>query len=407
MDQWEHWAERLLVTPPHRWMCSTNCVPPFPRASTEVSVYHPSLLELASDAIYGLSMAPCPPQYDGTLQHQHYPPPLGGCVDPGHPTDVELTWQELMSLAELQGLDADADNSGDPTFYGSSPHLPLADPYRFPPAPPPAWQAPAPAYEGGLLLPGFEAGPPPAMAHDPCASLLLLQPKRPEDPESDSGLSLDSSPATGSPAAGEGYGCPEAWGSGPDQAGAAAAAAYPPGFQGRWCRGAPAPARAPCARGAGRDSSSRDERRALALRIPFTAETMVNLPVDDFNELVSRHRLSEPQLALARDIRRRGKNKVAAQNCRQRKLENVARLERELGGLRSERERLTAQREEFDRALRLMERRMAELCQRVFSGLRDPQGRPYSPDEFALEQTAEGGVFLIPRGPGGAADGGN
>ncbi|XP_030626122.1 transcription factor NF-E2 45 kDa subunit [Chanos chanos] len=74
---------------------------------------------------------------------------------------------------------------------------------------------------------------------------------------------------------------------------------------------------------------SRDERRALALKIPFPLDKIVNLPVDDFNELLTQHTLTDSQLALIRDIRRRGKNKVAAQNCRKRKLENIVHLEDE------------------------------------------------------------------------------
>ena len=83
----------------------------------------------------------------------------------------------------------------------------------------------------------------------------------------------------------------------------------------------------PTARG---EAGSRDERRALAMKIPFPTDKIVNLPVDDFNELLARYPLTESQLALVRDIRRRGKNKVAAQNCRKRKLETIVQLEREL-----------------------------------------------------------------------------
>ncbi|CAI9546414.1 unnamed protein product [Staurois parvus] len=61
---------------------------------------------------------------------------------------------------------------------------------------------------------------------------------------------------------------------------------------------------------------TRDEQRAKALNVPFSVDTIVNLPVDDFNVLMSKHQFNDAQLALIRDIRRRGKNKVAAQNCR-------------------------------------------------------------------------------------------
>lgn len=70
--------------------------------------------------------------------------------------------------------------------------------------------------------------------------------------------------------------------------------------------------------------SNRDERRARAMKIPFSNEKIVNLPVEEFNELLAKHQLSEAQLALVRDIRRRGKNKMAAQNCRKRKLDTIS-----------------------------------------------------------------------------------
>ncbi|MGH0183487.1 UNVERIFIED_CONTAM: hypothetical protein FKN15_012169 [Acipenser sinensis] len=141
---------------------------------------------------------------------------------------------------------------------------------------------------------------------------------------------------------------------------------------------------------------SRDERRALALSIPFPLERIVNLPVDDFNELLARRPLNESQLALVRDIRRRGKNKVAAQNCRKRKLENIAHLEGDLERLRSERERLERERAGCEKGLALMKERLGKLYAEVFGRLRDEQGRPYSSEDYSLQQTSDGSVFLVP-----------
>ncbi|XP_023340030.1 transcription factor NF-E2 45 kDa subunit [Eurytemora carolleeae] len=59
--------------------------------------------------------------------------------------------------------------------------------------------------------------------------------------------------------------------------------------------------------------------------------------MDEFNDLLSRHDLTEEQLNLCRDIRRRGKNKVAAQNCRRRKLDQVEELEKRLKTAREKR----------------------------------------------------------------------
>lgn len=145
---------------------------------------------------------------------------------------------------------------------------------------------------------------------------------------------------------------------------------------------------------------SRDERRAMALKIPFPLDKIVNLPVDDFNELLTQYTLSDAQLALVRDIRRRGKNKVAAQNCRKRKLENIVHLEGELGQLRSQREHLVRERLDYQRRLTVIKCRLSELYTKVFSQLRDEEGHPYSLDDYYLEQTNDDNVVcLLPRNP--------
>eukprot|EP00091_Calanus_sinicus_P023071 TRINITY_DN7613_c0_g1_i3.p1 TRINITY_DN7613_c0_g1~~TRINITY_DN7613_c0_g1_i3.p1 ORF type:complete len:162 (-),score=43.26 TRINITY_DN7613_c0_g1_i3:99-584(-) len=52
--------------------------------------------------------------------------------------------------------------------------------------------------------------------------------------------------------------------------------------------------------------------------------------MDEFNDMLSKEDLTEEQLNICRDIRRRGKNKVAAQNCRKRKLEQIDELQERL-----------------------------------------------------------------------------
>lgn len=142
---------------------------------------------------------------------------------------------------------------------------------------------------------------------------------------------------------------------------------------------------------------SRDERRALTLKIPFSLDKIVNLPVDDFNELLTQFTLNDAQLALIRDIRRRGKNKVAAQNCRKRKLENIVFLEGELGQLKAQKEHLTRERLEFQQNIAIIKCRLSDLYTQVFSQLRDEEGRPYSLDEYSLQQTNDGNIYLVPR----------
>ncbi|MEQ2262855.1 hypothetical protein XENORESO_022160 [Xenotaenia resolanae] len=144
--------------------------------------------------------------------------------------------------------------------------------------------------------------------------------------------------------------------------------------------------------------SSRDERRARAMKIPFSNEKIINLPVEEFNELLAKHHLSEAQLALIRDIRRRGKNKMAAQNCRKRKLETIINLEQGVQDLRRNKARLLKEKMEFIRSIRQLKQKMQSLCQEVFSQLRDEEGRPYPPNEYCLQYGSDGSVLIMPRG---------
>ncbi|XP_031153014.1 nuclear factor erythroid 2-related factor 2a [Sander lucioperca] len=142
---------------------------------------------------------------------------------------------------------------------------------------------------------------------------------------------------------------------------------------------------------------SRDGQRAKALKIPFTVDMIINLPVDDFNEMMSKHQLNEAQLALVRDIRRRGKNKVAAQNCRKRKMENIVGLESNLDSLKDEKARLLEEKSQNITNLKEMKQQLNSLYLEVFSMLRDEKGNSYSPSDYSLQQSTDGNVFLVPR----------
>lgn len=84
----------------------------------------------------------------------------------------------------------------------------------------------------------------------------------------------------------------------------------------------------------------KDDKLAKEAKLPFTVRTLVGLPMDEFNDLLSKNELTEGQLNVCRDIRRRGKNKVAAQNCRQRKLEQIDELQGQLGRAMERRDKL-------------------------------------------------------------------
>jgi segmentation protein cap'n'collar len=92
---------------------------------------------------------------------------------------------------------------------------------------------------------------------------------------------------------------------------------------------------------------SRDEKRAKALGIPISIQDIINLPIDEFNERLAKYELTEVQLSLIRDIRRRGKNKVAAQNCRRRKMDQIIDLQGEVERLYSQKKAFQLQHEQL------------------------------------------------------------
>ncbi|XP_057589373.1 nuclear factor erythroid 2-related factor 3 isoform X1 [Hippopotamus amphibius kiboko] len=142
---------------------------------------------------------------------------------------------------------------------------------------------------------------------------------------------------------------------------------------------------------------SRDERRAKALHIPFTVDEIVCMPVDSFNSMLSRHYLTDFQVSLIRDIRRRGKNKVAAQNCRKRKLDIISNLEDDVCNLQAKKETLESERSQCHKAINIMKQKLHDLYHDVFSRLRDDEGRPVNPNQYAIQCSHDGSVLIVPK----------
>ncbi|KAI4822504.1 hypothetical protein KUCAC02_008047 [Chaenocephalus aceratus] len=147
---------------------------------------------------------------------------------------------------------------------------------------------------------------------------------------------------------------------------------------------------------------SRDERRARVGKLPFSNELIVNLPVEEFNDLMANYQLSEEQLILVRDIRRRGKNKIAAQNCRKRRLDVLLGLKDNVSGLRRYHSRLLREKQEAMRNLQEMKLQLSTLYQDVFSTLRDNEGMPLDSMEHLLQFESNGSVTIASRQHGAA-----
>nr|XP_036217509.1 segmentation protein cap'n'collar isoform X3 [Bactrocera oleae] len=140
---------------------------------------------------------------------------------------------------------------------------------------------------------------------------------------------------------------------------------------------------------------TRDEKRARAMNVPIPVSDIINLPMDEFNERLSKYDLTENQLSLIRDIRRRGKNKVAAQNCRKRKLDQILSLEDEVKEVRRRKEQLFSDRDSLTLERKRISNKFAALHRHIFQYLRDPEGNPCSTSEYTLQQAADGSIYLL------------
>lgn len=115
------------------------------------------------------------------------------------------------------------------------------------------------------------------------------------------------------------------------------------------------------------DSESYNSERAREMQLPFPVEKISSLSRNDFQHLLRLQSLTREQLDFVHDVRRRSKNRVAAQRCRKRKLECILGLEGEIHKLRSEREKLTQEQAQLKRRKVETLQSLSELCHKVCS----------------------------------------
>uniref|UniRef100_A0A0K2TYI9 BZIP domain-containing protein n=1 Tax=Lepeophtheirus salmonis TaxID=72036 RepID=A0A0K2TYI9_LEPSM len=141
-----------------------------------------------------------------------------------------------------------------------------------------------------------------------------------------------------------------------------------------------------------RSRYSKDEKRARDIGVPFSVEDIVSLPMDEYNDMIARHALTDDQLSLCRDIRRRGKNKVAAQNCRKRKIHQITELKTTIDLNREIQNRLIEQRSHL---IRIRE----EYTELVLDSQRQYWSKSkYDPDLFEFRFSDDGSsVAVVPK----------
>eukprot|EP00092_Neocalanus_flemingeri_P013056 GFUD01014070.1.p1 GENE.GFUD01014070.1~~GFUD01014070.1.p1 ORF type:complete len:372 (+),score=131.29 GFUD01014070.1:128-1117(+) len=106
---------------------------------------------------------------------------------------------------------------------------------------------------------------------------------------------------------------------------------------------------------------SKEERLLVERKIHLTVAEIIYSPMEQFNDLLASQAVSEEETHICRDIRRRGKNKIAAQNCRKRKISQVSCLESQLSLARSRKENILSERVELLRRHQKCRRRLGKL----------------------------------------------
>ncbi|XP_069462574.1 transcription regulator protein BACH2 [Ambystoma mexicanum] len=113
--------------------------------------------------------------------------------------------------------------------------------------------------------------------------------------------------------------------------------------------------------------------RGPEVKLPFPVDQITDLPRNDFQMMIKMHKLTSEQLEFIHDIRRRSKNRIAAQRCRKRKLDCIQNLECEIHKLVCEKEKLLTERNQLKVCMGELLDNFSCLSQEVCRDMQSPE----------------------------------
>lgn len=144
-----------------------------------------------------------------------------------------------------------------------------------------------------------------------------------------------------------------------------------------------------------KSSKKSRQNKQIWLDLPYTKDDLINAEIEGFNDIIAK--LDPLQQHIAKDIRRKGKNKLAARNCRKRKIDAIDQLGSGVNTLESQRQQLLDERLQLQLQKEEIARKTDYLYEHIFKHLRDERGVPYSREQYALTYTTDGSVYLVPK----------
>ena len=141
----------------------------------------------------------------------------------------------------------------------------------------------------------------------------------------------------------------------------------------------------------------------LGIGIEVTEHQVVQMPVHELNRLLYQSKLTEAEISLVKETRRRGKNKVAARNCRKRKLDTISELEKEVDDLKLKKAKIAEEKTNTEKELEMYKQKTEALTRFILGRVKDDSGRSLNSEEFSLEKSEDGRLFVLRKLP--TADG--